>query len=252
MTKLPIALGLYSVRGTLFSDMRGTLSKVREMGYDGVEFFGPFSQLPQAVHDALVEYNLGICGWHVPIESLEGANFDATAAYMRAVGVDNLVVPFLGGDSAQAWEQSAKRMNAAALKLRDHGIRLGYHNHAHEFTTRFAGKTAWEILFDNLSADIFPQIDTGNGLQGGMDLTAELAKFQGRLRTVHFKPYKDGAPDHGHDAMFGQDDHDLPAAVALCEKGGAVWNVIEFETENTYSQFGGARIALETFKKALA
>ncbi len=35
MGKLPVALGLYSVRGTLFTDMRGTLTKVKEMGYDG-------------------------------------------------------------------------------------------------------------------------------------------------------------------------------------------------------------------------
>jgi hypothetical protein len=52
--------------------------------------------------------------------------------------------------------------------------------------------------------------------------------------------------------MFDQDEHDLPAAVALCESGGATWHVIEFETENTYSQMGGAREVLRTFKAALA
>jgi sugar phosphate isomerase/epimerase len=251
MSKLPIALGLFSVRGTLFTDMKGTLCKVKEMGYDGVEFFGPFSQLPQSIKDALQEVDLRICGWHVSIEALEGGNFASTVAYLKAVGVDTLVVPYLAGDSAQAWEQSAKRMNAAALKLKDHGMYLGYHNHAHEFSTRFGGKTAWEILMDSLSSDIFPQIDTGNGLQGGMNLNAELEKFQGRLRTVHFKPYKAGAPEGGHDVMFGEDDHDLKTAVALCEKGGAIWNVVEFETENTYSQMGGAREALKSFKKVL-
>lgn len=251
MSKLPVALGLFSVRATLFSDMKGTLARVRAMGYEGVEFFGPFSTPPQDIRDMLADTGLGVCGWHVPITALEGINFDATVAYLKGVGVDTLVVPLLAGDSAPAWEQSAKRMNAAALRLKEHGMRLGYHNHAHEFSTRFAGKTAWELLFDNMSADIFPQIDTGNGLQGGMNLTAELEKFQGRLRTVHFKPFKAGAADNGHDTLFDDDDHDLKAAVDLCEKGGAIWNVIEFETENTYSQFGGARKALETFKAAL-
>jgi len=252
MSKLPVALGLYSVRGTLFSDMKGTLSKVKDMGYDGVEFFGPFSVLPQTIKDMLEELGLGICGWHVSLESLEGVNFAATVAYMKAIGVDNLVVPFLNGDSAQEWEQYGKRMTAAALKLKEEGMHLGYHNHAHEFSKKFAGKTAWDILFDNMTRDVFPQIDTGNGMQAGMDLLAELKKYQGRLRTTHFKPCKAGAPEHGHDTMFDDDDHDLKAAVALCEAGGATWNVIEFETENTYSQFGGARLALETFKAALA
>lgn len=251
MSKLPVALGLYSVRSTLFSDMRGTIAKVKEMGYDGVEFFGPFSLAPQDIHNALEEFGLFLCGWHVQLSSLEGINFEPTVAYLKAVGAENLVVPYLDGDSAQAWEQSAKRMNAAALRLKEYGMRLGYHNHSHEFSTRFAGKTAWDMLFDNLSSDIFPQIDTGNGLQGGMNLNAELEKFQGRLRTIHFKPYKAGAPEGGHDVLFGDDDHDLKSAVALCEKGGAGALVIEFETENTYSQFGGARRALETFREAL-
>ncbi len=252
MNKLPIALGLYSVRGTLFTDMKGTLQKVKDMGYDGVEFFGPFSHLPQAVKSALEETGLRICGWHVPLESLEGVNFAATVAYMKAIGVDTVVVPFLKGDDAQAWEQFAQRMNAANVKLKEQGMHLGYHNHAHEFDTKFGGKTAWEIFFGAMSGDIFPQIDTGNGLQGGMDLMAELKKFKGRLRTTHFKPFKAGNPDHGHDAMFGSDDHDLKAAVAEAEAGGAIWHVIEFETEKTYSQMGGAREALRAFKQALA
>ncbi len=50
MIKLPIALGLYSVRGHLFKDLDGTLAAVREMGYDGVEFFGPMSTLPQVLN----------------------------------------------------------------------------------------------------------------------------------------------------------------------------------------------------------
>ncbi len=251
MGKLPVALGLFSVRGTLFTDMRGTLTKVKEMGYDGVEFYGPFSTLPQTIVDLLEELGLGICGWHVPLEALEGVNFPATVAYLKAVGVDNAVVPYLAGDSEQAWEQYAKRMNAVALKLKELGMRLGYHNHNQEFATRFGGKTVWDIFFGALSSDVFPQIDTGNGMQGGMNLMNELTKFAGRLRTIHFKPYKAGAPSHGHDAMFGEDDTDLPAAVAACESGGAQWLIIEFETENTYSQMGGAREALASFKKAL-
>ena len=37
---LPIAIQLYSVRDDAAADMRGTLQKIREMGYDGVEFAG--------------------------------------------------------------------------------------------------------------------------------------------------------------------------------------------------------------------
>lgn len=37
---LPIALQLYSVREDLEKDLKGTLAKVKAMGYEGVEFAG--------------------------------------------------------------------------------------------------------------------------------------------------------------------------------------------------------------------
>ena len=251
MSKLPVALGLYSVRGTLFSDMPATLAKVKQMGYDGVEFYGPFSFAPSAVVSALEANQLRICGWHMGIESLEGINFDATVAYMKAVGVDNLVVPYLDAKDADGWLDWAKRLSAIAEKLKPLGMHLGYHNHAHEFANLVDGKRPWDILFDNMCPCVFPQIDTGNGFQGGMNLADELTKYQGRLRTIHFKPCKTGAPDHGHDALFDDDDHDLKKEVALAEQGGASWLIIEFESERTYTQMGGAREALRTFKAAL-
>ena len=36
----PVALQLYSVRDAMAEDFAGTIKKVKEMGYDGVEFAG--------------------------------------------------------------------------------------------------------------------------------------------------------------------------------------------------------------------
>ena len=38
--EIPVALQLYTVRNELAADFLGTLCKVSEMGYDGVEFAG--------------------------------------------------------------------------------------------------------------------------------------------------------------------------------------------------------------------
>lgn len=250
MIKLPIALGLYSVRDTLFKDLDGTLAKVKEMGYDGVEFYGPFSYPPQTIRNALVRNGLHLFGWHVSLDLLQGVNLDATVAYMKAIGNNTLAVPYLGGDDAPTWQQHAQQINAAAILLKEHGMSLGYHNHAHEFNQRFGGKTPWNILFENVVAEVFPQLDTGNAMQGGADVLSEVRRFAGRLKTIHYKPYKSGAADGGMDAMFGCDDHDLPAMVAAAEEGGAVCHIIEYECEHTYSQFGGAREAIKAFRAA--
>ena len=40
--KLPVGVQLYSVRNDMAKDLYGTLKRVREMGYAGVEFYGEF------------------------------------------------------------------------------------------------------------------------------------------------------------------------------------------------------------------
>ena len=49
MKKFPIALQLYSVRDFAEKDMRGTLQKVKALGYDGVEFAGLYGCAPEEV-----------------------------------------------------------------------------------------------------------------------------------------------------------------------------------------------------------
>ena len=49
MKKFPIALQLYSVRDDLEKDFEGTLKKVKELGYDGVEFAGLYGKSPAEV-----------------------------------------------------------------------------------------------------------------------------------------------------------------------------------------------------------
>ena len=41
---LPVALQLYSVRDELEADFEGTIAKVKEFGYDGVEFAGLYGK----------------------------------------------------------------------------------------------------------------------------------------------------------------------------------------------------------------
>ena len=53
MTKLPIAIQLYSVRDDMAADFEGTLRKIKELGYDGVEFAGLFGRKPEYVRDLL-------------------------------------------------------------------------------------------------------------------------------------------------------------------------------------------------------
>lgn len=55
---LPIGLQLYSVRNEMEKDFAGTLKRVAEMGYDGVEFAGLFGHSASEIKALLEKTDL--------------------------------------------------------------------------------------------------------------------------------------------------------------------------------------------------
>ena len=49
MKKFPVAIQIYSVRDDAQANLFGTLKKLKEMGYDGVEFAGLYGHTPEEV-----------------------------------------------------------------------------------------------------------------------------------------------------------------------------------------------------------
>ena len=55
---MPIGLQLYTVRDAMEQDFEGTLKKVKEFGYDGVEFAGLFGHTAAEVKNMCAEIGL--------------------------------------------------------------------------------------------------------------------------------------------------------------------------------------------------
>ena len=70
-------------------------------------------------------------------------------------------------DTADAVRRVAAEIGVMARRLGDHGIRLGYHNHAFEFDP-VDGTTAWDILARAHSTVTF-EIDVYWAAVGGRD-----------------------------------------------------------------------------------
>ena len=67
MKKFPVALQLYSVRKDLQVDFKGTLQKVKEIGYEGVEFGGGlYGHTAQEVKAMCEELGLIPISAHIP------------------------------------------------------------------------------------------------------------------------------------------------------------------------------------------
>ena len=77
MKTLPVAVQVYSVRDDAERDFKGTMQKIKDMGYDGVELAGLYGMKPAEVKAILEEVGLVPLSAHVPFQELEAEVVDA-------------------------------------------------------------------------------------------------------------------------------------------------------------------------------
>jgi sugar phosphate isomerase/epimerase len=226
--KIPIGLQLYSVRADCAKDLPGVLSAVGKMGYQGVEFAGYYGRDAATLRKLLDDNGLKCCGTHIGLKTLEGEALKQTVAFNRTLGNKNLIVPSLPKDkttSRQALVDTAKLFTELAAKVKDEGMRVGYHAHGGDFQ-KFDGETHWDIFFGNAGPEVAMQLDIGNCLDGGGDPIAILKKFPGRALSIHVK-------EHGgkKGAAIGEGEVDWKTIFELCETiGGTEWYIAEQES----------------------
>jgi sugar phosphate isomerase/epimerase len=230
--KIPIGLQLYSVRSEAQKDPAGVIAQVAEMGYEGVEFAGYYGWSAEKLRKLLDQHGLKCCGTHTGMNTLMGDHLPKTIEFNKTLGNKYLIVPGIGGtmrpDSRNSWVLFAKLMSEVAARAAEHGMRAGYHNHAWEFEP--LGKDIpWEVFAANSSKDVILQVDIGHVVRAGADPAKHMARYPGRLTTVHIKEYSKTS----RDPLVGEGDVDWPAMFRICEgPGGTEWYIIEDESAN--------------------
>jgi sugar phosphate isomerase/epimerase len=231
MSKIPIGLQLYSVRGECQKDLPATLKAVAGLGYAGVEPWGYGGDKEEwmgfsgtQLRALLDENGLKCCGMHLMTGALQGDNLARTIALNRELGNKFLIVAADKArmSSIEGIRELAAILNEAAEKLAPEGMQTGYHAHGFDFV-KIEGETAWDHLFSQTRPEVVMQMDIGNCVSGGGDPMAALRKFPGRARSVHLKEFG-GGPD----AVIGEGEADWPEIFRLCETQHATeWYVVE-------------------------
>ena len=67
---IPVGLQLYSLRELAAADLAGTLEKIRNMGYTGIEFAGLYGHSVEEVKTLMSRYDLIPVSAHVPYAEL--------------------------------------------------------------------------------------------------------------------------------------------------------------------------------------
>lgn len=220
----PIALQLYTVRELLGQDFEGTVRRVAEMGYIGVE---PYSGMPSelsAAADLFRELDLQAFNSHVPFP--DDANRDAVLEIAAAFGLSNIAIAMLPPDDFETIDSIkavCERLNRAGDFARANGLALHYHNHWWEFK-RINGTATLDVMLAELDDNVSLQIDTYWAQTGGEDAVAVVKQAGDRAPLIHLK---DGWLDpKGDMAAVGHGLMDVPAIVNATA-ATADWYIVE-------------------------
>ena len=231
---LPVALQLYSVRDELEADFEGTIAKVKEFGYDGVEFAGLYGKSAEQVKKILADAGLTPVSAHVPLDELL-SDTQAVVATYKEIGCKYIAVPYLPEDrrpGTEGFDRTIEDIKKIADVCNEQGIQLLYHNHDFEFK-KLDGKYALDILYSDVTAE---------------DPASYVLKYSGRAPVVHLKDYymqgKEkpkklyeliGIEDDGESASeeafgfrpVGYGVQNMHAILDASVKAGAEWVVVE-------------------------
>ena len=247
--KFPIALQLYTVREDMATDFEGTLKKVKEMGYDGVEFAGLFGKTAAQVKEMCKKYDLVPVSAHVPFVDM--MNNPALLEIYAEIGCEYVVIPYLTEEYRPGREKFHEVIEGAKFlgeKAKALGLKLAYHNHDFEFE-KLDGEYALDVLYKEVPVDLLQtQLDTCWVNVGGEDPVAYIRKYAGRADLVHLKDFV-GSKSENMYALIGIDEdkkkdtqgkfefrplglglQNFPAILKAAEDAGTKWVIVEMDS----------------------
>jgi sugar phosphate isomerase/epimerase len=270
---LPIALQLYSVRYALNADFEGTIRKVKELGYDGVEFAGLFDKKPEYIKALLDETGLVPISAHVDINTMLNDPEGTFAAY-RKIGCKYIAVPYLPVErrpGSGIFEKTLEDIKMLGKKAKEAGLILLYHNHDFEFV-KIGDEYALDILYKTVPSDLLQtEFDTCWIKVSNEDPAEYITKYKGRTPVVHLKDfYKPadkkagkmyeliGISSEGKTAAdeevfgfrpLGYGMQDIPAILKASIKSGAEWVVVEQDSpQKGKTEMESARLSIKYLK----
>jgi len=235
---IPIALNTCGVHAECKEDLTGSLARIAEMGYEGVEFYGYYGRSAEELRQLLDDVGLRAGGVHIGSgaigigtwrSDLAESNLQQTVEFHQTLGNKYLIVSWVDRDEMQSrdsWLGFAGQLNEGARRLRPYGIQVGYHCDGWEFEP-VDGEAPWDTLAANTDEDVILQVDTMNFAEYGSDPIHWLEKYAHRAFTVHLVEFTKRTPY----VLIGDGDVSWADVFRICEGTGSKteWYVIEQE-----------------------
>lgn len=224
---LQLGLQLYTVREQMEQDFEGTLKKVAELGYKGVEFHDFFGHSSAEVKKLLDENGLVAIGTHTQYASML-EDLDSIITYNKEIGNKYIIVPYLS-EEQRKWDEVFANLKVLGEKCKEQDMVLMYHNHDFEFTVSYSeDKTVFDAMYEEVPASLLQvEMDTCWVHFAGYEPVAYIHKYAGRLPIVHWKDVKRLEDGSAQTVSFGEGEVDLAAIAEAANEVGAEWIIVE-------------------------
>ncbi len=224
MTKLSLGLQLYTLRSEMESDFLGTLRKVKEIGYAGVEFAGFGNESVATIKQLLREIDLKPISSHVPINRLLH-DLDCVIEEHLELGCTYIVCPWLEPDARHHYAELGQQLEVIGATCRDHGLTLCYHHHDFEFD-KIDDRYALDVILARQDASLLSlELDMYWVTYAGVSLLPYIEQYQGRVPLMHVKDMEDSAERAF--APVGTGQIPIDEAIQTGLRAGVKWFFVE-------------------------
>lgn len=179
------ALQLYSVVEAMEKDFRETVRHTARIGYDGVEFAGFYGLPPEEVKALLTESGLYCSGSHCGADQF-GDAFAKTLAYHQALGCQYIILPYYGFSSQEDLDRVIALLNRAGDQAAAVGMKVGYHNHQHEFA-ELGGKVILDEIAARTNDSVVIQLDVYWAAYAGVEPVSWIRKWGRKVELLHLR-----------------------------------------------------------------
>jgi len=221
------ALQMFTLRDHVGgNEIAETLAKVREMGYDGAEWFGLMGMTPEELAKLTTDAGLAMFSFHISIADLLEPDEDFLKR-TAAVGVKYLPIGWLPEErlaGGELFEKTCDLIRRYAETAGKYGLRVLYHNHDFDLA-KIGDTTKLDLLYDALPGDVLgAEPDTCWLYSGGVDPAEYLTRYADRAPVIHLK---DCVKEGGRSGFcpVGMGVLDFDSILAVCDR--ADWVCVE-------------------------
>ncbi len=202
---MQIGAQLYTVHEhtKTLEDFSATLKKVADIGYKSVQVSGTCPYEPEWLRDELAKNDLKCVITHISPARIVNETEEVVRQHAifgcKHIGIGGLPLEMRG--SLEGYEAFKKEYLPAALKMRDLGAKLMYHNHWFEFD-KLDGKDVIERILEDFPEDSIDfTLDLGWAAFAGKDVVELIKMLDGRLSRIHLKDFADMPEDGSIDTV---------------------------------------------------